>query len=326
MQMKKIFVLLVLISSYYNAQIVQSLCTSTDSITQLWKKEATRLTLRRTYKIASNYKDSVKPDPALQQRYLKALLAVYNATSIAETDTLFKQLFVRTRPDPEMHRLRVNASPNLSWMIELFNNQAPTTNAVISNLMLKYNMSYLYLQSVSNDVVVFMPDSALNLPVLIPKYLSQGATSATNEASFDDTRDITDSLNTNFVQLSYAFGWTNCNDGCDYRRISTFKVYNDCSVEFLGTTGVSLYVGIADFKKENLQFNFINPSTNHFTLVGTVPNAKARVYSSDGRLLQHFECQAGQSTYQLNQLANGIYFIELQSALGKSTKRFIIAD
>ena len=324
--MKKILVLLALISSAYNAQIVQSLCTSNDSITQLWKKEAARLTLRRTYKLAGTYKDSVKPEPALQQRYLKALLAVYNATSIAETDTLFKQLFVRTRPNPEMHGLRVNASATLSWMIELFNNQAPTTNTVISSLMLKYNMSYLYLQSVSNDVVVFMPDSALNLPVLIPHYLSQGAISATNEATFDDTRDITDSLNTNFILLSYSYGWINCNDGCDYRRISTFKVYNDCSVEFLGTTGASLYVGISKVNKENLLFKVINPSDNQLRFIGTVPAATARIYGTDGRILQQFECSSAQSNYSLQPLAKGIYFIELQSPKGKSTQRLVITD
>lgn len=315
-----------LISSAYNAQIVQSMCSSTDSITKLWKKEATRLTLRRTYKIAGTYKDSVKPDPALQQRYLKALLAVYNATSIAETDTLFKQLFVRTRPDPEMHRLRVNASATLSWMIELFNNQAPTTNPVISNLMLKYNMSYLYLQSVNNDVVVFMPDSALNLPVLIPQYLSQGAISATNEATFDDTRDITDSLTSNFVQLTYSYGWTNCNDGCDYRRTSTFKVYNDCSVEFLGTTGVSLHVGISKTPGENLQLNFVNPSDNLLRFIAPMQSGTVRIYGSDGQLLQQFECTSTQNSYTLDPLAKGIYLIELQSKLGKSIRRLVITD
>ena len=324
--MKKIIVLLVFISSFSTAQTVQSTCTNNDSITKLWKKEAARLTLRRTYKVASTYKDSVYLDATLQQRYLNALLAVYNATTLAETDTLFKQLFVITRPDPEMHRLRVNASATLPWMIELFNNLAPTTNSVISNLMVKYNMSYLYLQSVNNDVVVFMPDIALNLPILIPQYLSQGAISATNEAAFDDTRDITDSLNANFVMLSYSYGWTNCNDGCDYRRISTFKVYNDCSVEFMGTTGVSLYVGISKTQRENSRLSFINPCSNQLTFIGETPNGTARIYGTDGRIVQQFECTSKQSSYSLESLAKGIYCIELQTALGKSTGRLVIAD
>lgn len=324
--MKKITVLLVLISSFYSAQTVQSMCTSTDSITKLWKNEAARLTLRRTYKIASTYKDSVYPDATLQQRYLNALLAVYNATALAETDTLFKQLFVLTMPNPEINRLRVNASATLPWMLELFNNQAPTTNSIISSLMIKYNMSYLYLQSAANDVVVFMPETALNLPLLIPQYLSAGAISATNEATFDDRRDITDSLNPNFVMLTYAYGWTNCIDGCDYKRFSTFKVYNDCSVEFLGTSGVSLHVGINGYQKDNLQFSFVNPSSNQFTFTGTVPNALAKVYGSDGQLLQQFECRSERAVYRLNNFPNGIYFIDLQTAAGRSTKRFVIAD
>jgi hypothetical protein len=319
----KTIIFLFFVTINASAQIIPSSCQTTDSILEKLIVDASRLALRQTYKTANTYKDSVRISPSLRKRYLDALVAVYNATALPVHDSLFNLLRIHTNPVPEVNNMNVKASPSLSWMQELYNNQAPASSPVINALMQKYNMQYSYLQSTLYDVVIFQTDTCLNLPAQAPVYVSQGAISAAPETGYNDVRNITDSLNPNFVLLDFSYGWGTCNDGCDRRRTWQIKVKNDCSVEYLGATGPSFFLNLSNNRATVLPA-VVNPSSRTVILKNVETPLTISLISLDGRLIT-----TGPSTpeHQFNlpvDLESGFYFIKLEGTNINHMERLLI--
>ena len=71
-----------------NCQIVPSVCTAPDSIVTKYKEDADRLTLRKIYRNNLSFKDSIDIPKVHSDTVLNALIAVYNATTLSERDTV----------------------------------------------------------------------------------------------------------------------------------------------------------------------------------------------------------------------------------------------
>ena len=79
---------------------------------------------------------------------------------------------------------------------------------------------------------------------------------------FGDGNDIEVSLHSNFVKLIYKHGSGDCPSGCIYNDFFIFKVYNNCSVEFVGTSQLSL----TDKESYPSISIFPNPVTSSFQI------------------------------------------------------------
>lgn len=324
--MKTTIVFLFFISNFtVSAQIVPSTCQSSDSIRETFRADASRLALRHTYKFAETYKDSVKINAQLQKRYQDALVAVYNATALAVHDTLFRMLKLRTNPVPEMNNMNVKAAPSLLWMQELYNNVPPSSSPTINALMQRYNMQYTYLQSTLYDVIIFKTDTCLNLPIQSPLYTGQGAISATPETGYDDVRNITDSLNANFIVLDYSYGWGTCNNGCDQRKNWKLKVYTDCSVEYLGSTGPSLFLGITPQDKSLLP-QLVNPVCGEIIIRNLKEPVLLSLMSSDGRIIFTKQTDGSGNLQLPSTVSPGLYLLNIQGVNVYKTERLIVID
>jgi len=75
---------------YCNGQIVQSICTAPDSITEKYIDDADRLALRKTFRIGSSYRDSVTFSKSFSNVSQNALIAVYNAYSLPARDSVIR--------------------------------------------------------------------------------------------------------------------------------------------------------------------------------------------------------------------------------------------
>lgn len=317
-------------SCYIKSQTVTSTCTAPDSIVKKYRKDADRLSIRRAYHINSTYIDSVSVNRTLSNAYLSALIAVYNATVIPARDTVVRLLNLHTKPNPEVGSLTIKADASQPWMINLQNSTMPTGNASIDYLVNKYYLEELtYYQSTPYDVVVFKTDSSCNMVNLSARFaaISNVAGSAP-ASSFNDVRNITDSINPAFTMLVYSYGFGTCIDGCDYRTYWTFKIYNDCSVEYLGRKGdTPAFVGI---EKNEAAFKGVQMFPNP---------AKDKLYFSHGLQLQDASVQVinmlGQPVLQLapgsdltigidiSAIATGIYFVKLSDGNGEKVFKMV---
>src|SRR5690606_25164966 len=112
--------------------------------------------------------------------------------------------------------------------------------------------------------------------------------------SFDDVTNITDSVSTNFVGLSYSLGWGSCEDTCDFRKHWNFKIYNNCSAEYLGTSGSPLFLSIRKYNFLNDITVFPNPSSNTIRITN----------NANERLLYRIYNALGQELYSESSNAN----------------------
>ena len=319
----KSFLCFLIISCAASAQVIPSSCVTTDSIQNLFRPDASRLALRHTNRFAETYKDSVKINPLLRQRYQDALIAVYNATALPVYDSLFNLLKVRTNPVPEMNNMNVKASPSLMWMQELYNNVPPTSSPVINNLMQRFNMQYTYLQATLSDVILFHTDTCLNLPAQSPIYISQGAIAASPETGYNDVRNIKDSLNAGFILLNYSYGWGSCNDGCDMRRTWQLKIYNDCSVEYLGATGPSFFLGLKQGQNKEVP-QIVNPVGHELVIRHLKEPTELSLMSGDGRVILKTRIQADETIKVPETVSAGLYFLKIEGLNGCTMQRVLI--
>lgn len=303
------------------SQTVQSTCVGPDSIKTKYRKDACRLAIRRAYTINSNYKDSILPQKTWRADYLKSLIAVYNATALPVRDTIIKLLNIHTNPVPELNAVSVKATGTLNWMQNLLNATVPVGNIFVDFLMTKY---YLYpgpyYQSGSYDLAVLRSDSCLNTLALAKSFTTiPGVIGAEVTEGNDDSKDIKDSITPNYIQLTYAFGWGTCNNGCDYKISWRFKIFNDCVVEYLGSDGDPLNTSIYEtyLLKEQIQI-YPNPVNEKLTVdFGFISSEKVELTIHDflGRLI--YTCDNGHEKQEIDThcISSGIYYLKVNVGL-----------
>jgi hypothetical protein len=235
------------LSNIVKSQTVPSSCTAADSIVKLYYDDADRLAIKHTFNFNLPYKDSVTINKPLHKTYIKALLAVFNATNLPARDTVV-QLKIHANLGFVLNNVLFTADSSLLWMKNLRNNISPTGYSPLDSLMNKYYLTkqqYYPMSSSMGDMVVLKSDTNFNalalsdiMDVCVPQINIVEA-----NGLFGDGSQITDSLNTSFTELTYSFGWGDCPAGCISRRFWSFRVFNDCSVQYIGSYGSSLPAG-----------------------------------------------------------------------------------
>jgi hypothetical protein len=227
---------------FANAQKVVSSCTAPDSIISKYIDDADRLALRKFYRHNLSYKDSIIIPQTHADSALHALVAVYNATTLAARDTVVTQFHIHTFPNWVMNSIIVEADSNLSWMLQLKLGNLLTGNASVDSLITKYRLKldhyYHYSNVFSYDIVVFKSDSNYNIFPMTKLFETiPGVYFSDLNGVIGDGNNITDSIYTDHIELIYSVGWDDCPSGCIARRFWKFNVYFDCSVDFVGSYG-----------------------------------------------------------------------------------------
>jgi hypothetical protein len=235
--MKRFFIWLTIISFVNSdAQIIPSSCSAHDSVISKYRTDADRIAVSNaTY---TNYGDSVAIDPALRTRFLNALIAVYNATSLATRDTVVSLIKIHTFYNPPLKQFSIQADSNMQWMKNARQNIFPTGNASLDYLMSKYYLkkeSYYVPFSSLTHFLGLSADTNCNISALVNLAANTvpGITSAYPNWSVGDGNHIFGACSPNFTDLIYSYGTGDCPAGCIYRRNWRFRVYSDCSVEFV---------------------------------------------------------------------------------------------
>jgi hypothetical protein len=125
-------------------------------------------------------------------------------------------------------------------------------------------------------------------------------------------------MHANYVILNYSFGWGTCENGCDYRRTWTYKVYNNCTVEFLGVSSVFLYLGINEKSIPAGTPSLVNPSHNNLQFMNLSAPSVVSVYTLDGRLItsEVVTSPTDEMPWPSN-LVGGLYLVHLKGAQGE---------
>ena len=302
-------------------QTVQSSCEARGNSLKQYRNDADRLAIRQVNKQGSAYKDSIRINKSISSDYLTAILAVHNATALPAADTVGRLLNIHAY-NPGLNSLIVLADSNLVWMNDLRNNVLPTRDYEINKLMKSYHLQKVfYSDLLQPSMVVFKTDTNSNLSPLAQKIKTYlGVKSAESEYLYGDGNDITDSITPRYIQLTYSYGWQECPTGCELRRFWKFRVYSDCTVEYVGSYGSMLEPSILLTVQENAHlFNeikiYANPIKNklYVECKKGAENMTLSLENKKGEVVYAFKKLNPMQELDLILFSSGTYYLKLQS-------------
>jgi hypothetical protein len=212
------------------SQLVPSSCSAPDSVVNKYRKSADKLAVRRTEHIVDIYKDSISINKIFSNQYLRALLAVYNATDLAARDSVMAfPIHLDFRMPHDLNSIYVVADSSKSWMKNLRLNTLPCGEPLVDQLIKNNHLRITGFSTITSwnspnaHTVSFETDSNRYIYRLSQKFIQligQGVVSSgPNNKDWSDGYNITDSINSNFIELIYSFGWGGCMIPCIYVSI-----------------------------------------------------------------------------------------------------------
>lgn len=332
--MTRLILLAVLTLSYFyvSSQTIRSNCEGTTQVKALYQDDADRLALRETIRTNSSWVDSVEINPALSKQYLDALIAVYNTTSLPERDTVISLLNLHANdPYLDFDGLSIYADTSLNWMQAYKNHQLITGDPFVDGITAKYDLDSsdsFFPGHSSNGSIYLYFSSNKNLVSLGNKFESiSGVLQAMPNTYYGSPgKDIEGSINSNFVTLTYHYAWGDCPMGCMYDRYWEFKVYSDCSVEFVKSYGDSFpsnYVSTSEHATGSLSI-WPNPFTNQINIDNPFSEAyEYQLYDVVGKIHQTGFVKSNHIAFD-DKLPKGQYYLKLIPKSGKTLQFKII--
>lgn len=310
------FFVVITFSQYTLAQRVPSDCETQDSANFWYGMGAARLSILELQRQGSPYYDSIPFPDSLHEKKLRALGAVYNVTGIPEADTIAHIRPVHDLFTLTVYQFFVIADENLAWMQNLENQQLPCGHPVLDSLLVRYNIttySYDSLSVFGRNSVKFTVSSWLNIHALTKLLDKQPDIESYPISYYGDGSRIDDSVFVDHIELTYSHGWGDCMAGCMFRRFWKFKVYDDCSVQFVESYGSALPpLGIPKKPALETWSLFPNPFTGTIEIGNLYEPCDYALYSPDGRLIKEGTLNGSRIT-DLEFLPKGLYILHLQA-------------
>lgn len=307
------------------AQTVTSSCSAPDSIKNMYRDDADRMAVRYVMNNGTSWRDSAQIEPARVQQYMDALLAVYNADSLPASDTVSDLLKIHTqKTEFALNVLDIYADSSLSWIQAYMNNSIQTGDPYIDNLMLNYSLDSIYTwnaTSGSNVSLSFYFDRNHNLFSLGNRFEQiAGVVQSTPYVYLGgDGGNITDTSYSGFIEITYKYGWVDCIIDCWYNRYWVFRVYPDCSVEYVRSYGDKLPANISLNENSKASVSiFPNPFTDHL-FIGNLEgdNFQFQLYDISGQPVVSGVLEESREVNLPNQLPRGYYVLRLIDDTGQ---------
>ncbi len=325
--MRKLLLIFLIVSSgvVLHAQRVQSSCQASDRIRAMYQEDADRLALRLTFEKKTPFMDSARIYKIWSDSILNALVAVHNLDSFPARDSIIDLIKIHSFSNPSLKRFFMAADSTLFWMKMLQFNQFPTKIDSVDFLLNKYRIKVLRYYIVNTEpyhIIVFESEGNYNFEVISNLFDSLGGVYYSNIYKYSgDGNDINVRLDTTFMDLTYSYGWDDCIASCQKRRYWTFRVFNDCSVEYLGSKGNAYFANIKTVRNEKINIH-PNPVKDKIEIDGLFSRYKYLIYNSLGQLFAE-----GQNDLpQINGLGNlprGIYFLKIMEDSKVTTFKLI---
>ena len=308
------------------SQIVSSSCDAPDSIKALYQDDADRLALEKILAYHLPYEDSILIPVIYSDSFLNPLLAVYNATSIPERDTVVTVFKIHEFPDYALNTISIAADSTLPWMQTLRQGIQPSGNMELDSMLNQYGLAWYDYETYYNwfewHVVYFKSESNYNMKAM------QDALEVISEVSFADLAIYHGDGDHIFMQreefpfpatlVTYFLGWGDCLAGCTDGRSWVFRVYDDCSVEFVGAYGSHVPFTATSEVSPARAYILPNPFTDFIQIAGLNENV---IYSiSDVLGIQSKSgISDGGKIDDLDNLFPGMYYLTILQEGKRST-------
>lgn len=286
----KLILLLLLLAGFHQSIFAQTYpCEGSDSILAMYRDDADRMAIAKTFLNGTTWMDSVAIDTSLAQTAMAALVAVYNSAS-PQRDTVVNLLDIHIYPLIPLRSFTVSADTSEDWVHQLMAGNIPTGNAALDQLMQQYDVvdvsPWNWIIDASQEFT-FTTGTNWNLLALAQLFEQvPGVVYCSVTGAVGDGNRIADSVYTDSMQITYSFGWGDCPSGCMGFYHWTFAVYPDCSVQFLNGYGQSPFstAQVAEMQRSTLRA-WPNPASTVLHLSGQEQGDALTLHGLDGRPL-----------------------------------------
>jgi hypothetical protein len=327
-----IFLILVLmIMESSRGQIVPSDCTPSDVLVDYYTWDVRNLTLQRMFGLNSPDTALVRIPQAWQDTIMEGMAAISNAVPVPERDSVFNLYCVHDIAFSQYSitkELMVSVDTAYEWTQAWQNLVTLTGDPMIDTIVTRYalEVSEFYNWSFAN-VALLATDSLWNIYALIdsleavpgviyaePNYLLGTAGKILYQKAGADRT------------FEFWFEWNDCFDGCDNAHAWKFKVYEDCSVEYLGfedwwvfnylplplPLNCNLFSAANQIVPEPAFRVFPNPASDRITLIMN-DTRRTGYFLTDpaGRTLRSGSFD-GQTVLDISELPAGYYMLQLE--------------
>ncbi|MBI5538978.1 MAG: T9SS type A sorting domain-containing protein [Bacteroidia bacterium] len=233
--------------------------------------------------ITSTYRDSIIVPQSVQQPIWEGLAAIYNLTTIPERDSVFNNYCIHQQPSEYLfNSIYIGVDTSYSWTDNWQNMLTTTTGyTALDNLLSTYGFSITHFSTFGSCYATLTTTQNINVQPLCDSIETFTGVNYSEKKPYNGDGNritYTESGSNKFYNFTIGFG--DCPSGCTSTHTFRFKVYNDCSVEYLGildniTPGdlipspVNCYLG-SNIIEENKNFNiYPNPSEDFIIVEST---------------------------------------------------------
>lgn len=317
--MKNLYLILfcALLVQNVSAQIVPSSCTAPDTVVQKYIRDARGLAPKAMQKIGSSYFDSVIIPQEWTDTVLHALLAVYNTTSGPRDSVVGYHIHCTEFKD--IDKFYLYADTGLGWIQDFKKGVWPTRDTAVNNLIDRYSLvKKSFIISGAQANILFQSDSVYNLNGMSEAWNKIDTVTLYPDVLFTTSTIFVDTMTASYIQLRFRYSCGNdCPSSCEINRYWKYKVYNDCSVEYLGSYGapinssscIKLALEIKNATQQGVEI-YPNPFFDKLKIEGI---SKGTIYIITNIVGQ--QCMSGviNTNTELNTsgLKAGVYFIKL---------------
>ncbi|HYM19509.1 MAG TPA: T9SS type A sorting domain-containing protein [Candidatus Kapabacteria bacterium] len=326
-----VIVILLLSSAASFAQRVPSSCTAPDSVLNLCREDAAKLALDRQIEMDSSYAKRTEIRQSLQDTFLRALVAVHNS-GLKAANAIFGKvyiydpieeiegtIYIHDNMGRPVREFNVDLDTSIRWERNLYFHKFPTGNDSMDSLIQAYGITCDTSTALYHPTIL-KTGEFYNVVVIVKLWndITHSDPEAKEMIDWEDGNHITQSISDSSMTLTFEYAWGDCPSGCIWHHDWIFKVFNDCSVQFVSDFGTD--VGL-DWSVKGKQLDnstltlYPNPSTNILT-IETQSLTTLEILTLDGKRIRTISCNDDKTEIPVAALSKGTYIIRLTSRDG----------
>lgn len=336
--MKKLLVLVMMIISlpHVNAQITSS-CIPPAILQTNYDSDVKHLALKRIYELNSPYKDTIDIPQNYQDTIWQGLAAIYNLTTVLQRDSVFDNYCIHQEPSYVVNRsIYVGVDLAYSWTAQWQSLNTTTGIIALDNLLSTYGFTVTAFSTFGGDYATLTTTQDINVTPLCDSLETFGGviySEPNYPAGYGNEIVYNKTLNARFYDFTVGYG--DCPAGCTGKHTFKFKVYDDCSVDYLGvtdlidptssiplpvncyiTTGLGHTKNLSGFKiYPNPAENFLNVKKNDLSYSNyTISNLHGKILQN-GNLFEN-------TNISIENLESGLYLISFYNPSNKMSVNY----
>jgi hypothetical protein len=321
------------------AQPVQSFCSGPTSLQNLYNEDAWYIAHDVQSLSDSIYMTKTLDIPVdVKNKVLDCLLAVYNA-DLPARDTVIQKFDIHALKQIDLQQIELYLDTSHAWTHKILENMPGATgNIYMDSLANRYGFQVEFVQIFPAwvqgfDALVRIKTSEyVNTEYLAEVLGSLQGIPFSNAVTYGNDSDrIFFKERDTFSEITYRHGWDDCPAGCINSRDWLFRVYEDCSVEFVASYG-DLLLPINDLPEVTFTTKiFPNPATDQINiemkdLKGDM--VQLQLLNVDGSQLEYYILPSfnGEITKKLDisDLKSGVYSLTLTNENQVFSQKFVV--